>query len=115
MKKTVSRTIIALLAAGMLSIPAFAADYSAMSNEELSALRGTMRTATDQERDAFRQEWQKRVHAMTPEEAEIYRGRPANAAADGQGYRYSSSNTTGSGSCDGSGKGRGRRGGRRMN
>jgi hypothetical protein len=113
MKKTVSRTLIALLAAGMLSFPAFAADYSAMSNEELSALRGTMRTATDQERDAFRQEWQKRVHAMTPEEAESYRGRPANAAADGQGYR--SSNTTRSGSCDGSGQGRGRRGGRRMN
>ncbi len=115
MKKRIAKTIVALMAAGMLSMPALAADYSAMSNEELSALRGTMRTATEQEREAFRQEWQKRIQAMTPEEAENYRGRPANAPADGQGYRYSSSGSTARGTCNGTGQGRGRRGGRWAN
>lgn len=115
MKKTISRTLIVLLAAGLLSVPAFAADYSAMSNDELSALRGTMRTATEQDRDTFRQEWRKRMQSMTPEEAERYRGRPNNAPADGQGYRSSNSSSTGKGNCGGTGKGRGRRGGRRTN
>ncbi len=115
MKKTISTTLVALLVAGMLGLPAFAADYAAMSNEELSALRGTMGSATDQERQAFRQEWQKRVRSMAPEEAARYRGRPANAPAEGQGYRYGRSDSPGKGTCDGTGRGRGRRGGRRAN
>ncbi len=115
MKKHIATTMMVLLAVGVFGMPALAADYSAMSNQELSALRGTMRTATEQEREAFRQEWQKRIQAMTPEEAESYRGRPANAPADGQGYRYSSSGGTARGTCNGTGQGRGRRGGRWAN
>lgn len=68
-------------------------DYSSMSNEELSQTRGTMREASDEERNTFRSEWQQRTQNMTTEERQQYTGRPASAAADGSG----------------SGQGRGRR------
>jgi len=70
-------------------------DYSQYTTEELSKMRGTMRNASEEEREAFREEWQKRMQQMSPEERQKYVGPPANAPRDGQGYRY------------GQGKGRG--------
>ncbi len=82
---------------------AFAVDYSTMSTEELSRLRGTMQNATVEERNAFRQEWQKRMQNMTQEERQRYLGSPQGA---GQGQMQRGS---GNAPC---GAGRGRGGGR---
>lgn len=60
-------------------------DYSAMTTEELSTLRGTLSNASEAERNAFRSEWQKRVNQMTPEELEQYTGPPAGKGS-GKGY-----------------------------
>jgi len=73
-----------------------------MSNEELSNTRGSMQEASEQERNAFRSEWQQRTQSMTSEEQQQYTGRPANAAAEGSGTQQ------------GMGQGRGGGGGQRM-
>lgn len=77
--------VVAMLALAV--IPAWGADYSGYSNEELAAKRGTLRDASDEERAAFRSEWQKRYQSMSDEERQKYGGRTANAPADGKGYR----------------------------
>ena len=87
----------------LLISTAFAVDYSTMSTEELARLRGTMRNATVDERNAFRQEWQKRIQNMTQEERQRYLGSPQGA---GQGQMQRGS---GNAPC---GTGRGRGGGR---
>ena len=74
------------------------ADYSSMSTEELSKLRGTMYNATQEDRDAFRTEWTERINQMTPEDKERYLG---SAGGVGQGNR------AGSGLGDGTGRGKG--------
>ena len=102
--KTLS--VIGLVLALSISItPAWGVDYSTYSNENLASMRGTMRDATDDERSAFRGEWQERLQAMTPEERQQYSGRPANAPADGSG--------AGAGAGQGRGMGRGGGGGGR--
>jgi len=103
---------IFILGLGLLAAPALAAtDYSSMSNEELAAMRGTMRDVSQEDRDAFRSEWQSRVQNMTQEERQLAVGRPANAAQDGAGNRYGRGNgqRSGNGSTEGRGMGRGRR------
>jgi len=85
-------------------------DYSAMTTEELSALRGTLYNATQEERNAFRTEWQKRVQQMTQEEREKYLSSgPGNGAGrrDGTGL----GNGSGSGKGGGQGNGQGNGGG----
>ncbi len=57
-------------------------DYSSMSTEELSNSRGTLQEASEEERNAFRSEWQERMQNMTPEERQQYTGQPANAKRD---------------------------------
>lgn len=82
-----------ILAVSFISIPVIAADYSSMSTKELAQLRGTLRDAGDEERQAFRSEWRKRIRKMTREEAAQYRGRPENALAEGNGYKYNARNS----------------------
>ena len=53
---------------------ALATDFSSMTTEELAKMRGTMCAKSQEERDAFRQEWQKRMAQMTPEERKQYAG-----------------------------------------
>ncbi len=60
-----------------------AADYSRYSTEELSRMRGTMKNASQEEREAFRQEWQKRMKELSPEERKAF-GSPSNKG--GKGY-----------------------------
>ena len=71
----------------LTAIPVWAVtDYSTkMSNEEFSDARSTMQGASEEERNAFRSEWQQRTQEMTTEERQQYTGRPASAAADGSG------------------------------
>ncbi len=96
LKKWLSMGLLA--SALMIGTSALAVDYSQYSTEELAKMRGTMRNATEEEREAFRAEWQKRLREMSPEERKQYMGRPENATRDGQGFQY------------GRGKGRGGQG-----
>ncbi len=77
-------SISVLATAVLMSGIAIATDYSGLTTEELSRVRGTLQNATDQERDAFRTEWQSRVQNMTQDERQQYAGRPENA---GQGQK----------------------------
>jgi len=71
--------VILFLALAILAGNAFAEDYSQYTTEELAGMRGTLQDASEEERDDFRAEWQKRVQDMTPEERQKYVGRPDNA------------------------------------
>ena len=84
----------------LLILPALGlcTDYNSMTTEELSALRGTMFNAPQEERDAFRDEWRKRIDQMTAEEKEKFLG---PGGGRGKGSR------SGDGLGDGSGRGRG--------
>ncbi|HLE10944.1 MAG: hypothetical protein A2504_09155 [Bdellovibrionales bacterium RIFOXYD12_FULL_39_22] len=107
-KKIVSTLFVSLLS---LSVMAVDYDYSSKTVEELNAIRGTLRDATSEQRDAFRAEWQVRIAAMSAEDRAKYRGRPANAKMDGQGQKMKMKmkrQGKGSGNCDGSGRGRGK-------
>lgn len=75
-----------------------AADYQSMTTQELSALRGTMSSATQADRDAFRAEWLQRVEKMSPQEKEALL---TSGPGRGKGNR------SGSGLGDGSGRGQG--------
>ena len=89
MRKTKMLRISTILAGSLLSATlAFAAtDYSAMTNEELAAKRGSMKETTVEERNAFQNEWQKRVQQMSPEERQKAVGQPENAPGAGSGQK----------------------------
>jgi len=104
------KTLYAVLMAAMIASPAWAVtDYASMTTEELSQLRGTLRNATQEERDAFRAVWQDRVRNMTTEEMQQYIGPSASraAAADGT-LRQGMGGGQGRGMGAGGGGGRGR-------
>ncbi len=67
---TVFVAAVLALSAGL----AFSADYQSMTNEELSAIRGTLGNVTPEEREAFHSEWTTRLDQMTPAEKEQYIG-----------------------------------------
>jgi len=102
MKKVNFRIFGMILGFLLLTGSVWAVDYSTKTTEELNAMRGTMRNAPVEEREAFMTEWQNRFQSMTPEERQKYMGRPQNAPADGKGYRHNAP------SGNGHGKGRGR-------
>jgi hypothetical protein len=98
MKRILIATLV--LAVAISASVVFAFDYSKYTTDELNKMRGTMQNVTQEERDTFRAEWQKRIQNMTPEERQEYMGRPENAPQRG-GY--------GMGMGKGMGGGRGRR------
>lgn len=111
--------VILVLALAILSGNVFAEDYSKYTTEELANMRGTLQNASQEERDAFRAEWQKRLQDMTPEDRQEYTGRPENAQCQpGAGRMQGSGNAQdrggyGKGMRRGSGRGFGKgRGGR---
>ncbi len=78
--------VIACMA--MIVTPVWAVtDYSTMTTEELSQIRGTLRDASQEEREAFQAEWQKRMKEMTQGERQQYTRRPENAPMDGSGLQ----------------------------
>ena len=113
--------VILFLALAILAGNAFAEDYSQYTTEELSDMRGTLQNASEEERDAFRDEWQERLQDMTSEERQKYTGRPDNAQSHpGAGRMQGRGNAQdrggygkGMGRGSGRGFGKGRRGGRR--
>ncbi|MEN8199481.1 MAG: DUF1104 domain-containing protein [Thermodesulfobacteriota bacterium] len=96
MTKQIKKITLALIGVGMLATPVLAADYSSMSIEELSQIRGTLQNATEQERANFRQEWQGRLTEMSAEDRAKYMG---------------SANKPGKGNAQGKGKGKGKKSG----
>ncbi|MHB1349042.1 MAG: hypothetical protein ACYCYR_04140 [Desulfobulbaceae bacterium] len=112
------RMLTLALSGLLMSItPLFAADYAAMSTEELAAMRGTMRNAGPEEHAAFQHEWQNRIRQMTQEEQRKYLGPPENAPRDGSGMQSGQGGTDrppGGGTRGGmGGMGGGGKGGRR--
>lgn len=83
--KTKPTVIFTLTFLALATVPAWGIDFSSLSTEELSAKRGTMMNATEEERKAFRNEWQKRMRELAPEERAKYRGRPDNAPSGSRG------------------------------
>ena len=71
-----------ILVAGLSTVCLLATDFSQMTIEELSAMRGTVPVA---ERDAFRAEMQKQLKAMTPEERQAYTTQRRESAGKGSG------------------------------
>ena len=84
MKKKTKVLSVALLIVGITCGSALAVDYQSMTNEELAAMRGTMRETSLEEQTAFRNEWQNRVNKMSPEEKAQAIGKPEGAARDGK-------------------------------
>jgi hypothetical protein len=106
MLKTTGRFLGILMLSSALAAPlALATDYSTMTTAELSEIRGTLYDATEEERAAFRQEWQSRLTEMTPAERQEYAGPPANAP--GPGSQDGAGNGTGKGMGMGEGMGAG--------
>jgi hypothetical protein len=105
----------------LLNSYTWAADYKAMSTEDLSNLRGTMQNAPQAERDAFHAEWNSRLDQMTPSERQNYmgprevmneRGTPVhNGGGMGDGSGSGGGMGSGSGSGGGMGGGNGSGGG----
>ncbi len=100
-----------LIALALISVNSYtwAADYKAMSSEELSDLRGTMQSAPQAERDAFRSEWNSRLDQMTPSERQNYMG--SRKGMDERGNSVHEGGRMGSGSGGGMGGGSGSGGG----
>jgi|GEM_PF-1165985 len=116
MKRRGHRIMLGVVATALLlgASQAMAADYSQMSTEELAAMRGTMQNATVEERNAFRNEWQKRIRTMSPEERSRYMGPPGarNKSGYGSGGGYGHGGMGGGGGYgSGGGYGRGGMGG----
>ncbi len=124
MKTTVKKYLAGLsLAAGVLifSIPAFSADYSSMSLQEMAEMRTQMRSASPEERQEFQQAWREKMRNATAEEKRQFgramgQGRAtAKGTCDGtgpKGHAYKGGNPMGSGSGSGSGFHHGRGHGR---
>ena len=104
MKKILIVTLV--LAVAISASIVFAADYSKYTTDELNSMRGTMQNVTQEERNAFRAEWQNRIQNMTQEERQKYMGRPENAP---QGAGYGKGMGKGMGMGQGMGGGRGRK------
>jgi hypothetical protein len=82
--KTMKKSFLVLCCLVMTAGAAWAVDYSKMSNDELSAKRGTMSSAGQEEWNAFHTEWWKRLSEMTPEERQKYMG-PGKGRGMGRG------------------------------
>ncbi len=107
---TATMKVATLVFVGLVGMATYspAADYGSMTTEELSRLRGTLQTATQEERDAFRSEWLERVESMTVAERQAY-GSVGNGSGNGRGNAAGPGNASGSGTadCDGTAKGPG--------
>jgi hypothetical protein len=73
--KTMKKAIIATCCLVLLAVSAWAVDYSSMSTDDLSKMRGTMYNASPEEWSAFHAEWHKRLGQMTTEQRQQYMGR----------------------------------------
>ena len=96
-----------LLAFFSVSSYAWATDYSTVSTEELSKLRGTMQSASQADRDALHTEWMSRVQKMTPAERQKYMGQ-GKGMGSGSGMGGGMGGNSGGGMGGGMGRGGGK-------
>lgn len=72
---TIKKTLVALCCLALTATAALAVDYSKMTTDELSGMRGpAMRNLSQADWDAFHTEWWKRLSQMSPEERSKYAG-----------------------------------------
>ncbi len=85
-----------IIGLSIVAVSLMAVDYSSMTTEQLTALRGTVPVA---DRDAFRSEMQKRVQTMTPEQLATFRASRSQAVGlrDGSGLGRTNARATGQG------------------
>ncbi|WP_163335769.1 hypothetical protein [Desulfopila sp. IMCC35008] len=86
----------------------YSADYQSMTTEELSDIRGSLYNASQDERDAFHAEWNKRLDSMSAEERAQF---AASGPGRGKGLQDGSGAGRQGGAGEGLGKGNGNRGG----
>ena len=72
--KTFKKAVLAICCLVMAAGVAWAVDYSKLSTEDLSQMRGTLSNASQADWNAFHTEWQKRLDKMTPEQRQQYTG-----------------------------------------
>ena len=82
---TIKKTLLVLSCLALTAGGAWAVDYSKMSNDELSAKRGTLYNTTPEDWHAFHTEWWKRLSQMSPEERQKYMG-PGMGRGMGMGH-----------------------------
>ncbi len=70
MKSIATAALAAALFLSCGSSAMAAQDFSSLTNDELAALRASMKHEPEKTREAFRKEWQERVARMTPKERE---------------------------------------------
>ena len=75
MSRRLVRIGLIVLGIVIFAVPAWALDYAHMSNAELAELRGAITNAPEPEREAFQQEWEKRLQHMSEAEKKQY-GQP---------------------------------------
>lgn len=82
--KTMKKTVLAICCLVMVAGAALAVDYSSLSTEDLSRMRGTLSNASQAEWNAFHAEWQQRLGQMTVEQRQQYVG-PGRGMGMGRG------------------------------
>jgi hypothetical protein len=85
--KFLKKSLVVLGTLMLVATAAWAVDYTKMSNDELSAARGTMYNATQEDWHAFHTEWWKRLSQMSPEERQKYMG-PCMGRGQGKGMGH---------------------------
>ena len=110
-----------ILMTAIFTLPAQSADYQSMTTEELSQIRGTLYNASQDEHNAFQEEWSKRLESMDSSERTKYSSSaPGNGkglrdgseagrqtGGDGQGVGSGGNDNRGSGNSGGNGSGHG--------
>ncbi|MBN2807991.1 MAG: hypothetical protein JXR80_00670 [Deltaproteobacteria bacterium] len=116
-KRIIGTGLAGMILGILLSIPAGATDYQALSLEELNAMRGNMATASREDRDAFKSARQEKMHSLSPDDRLAYQTDSRQNRADSSGSALRTRDGSGSGSMNhaggtgsGMGSGSGRRG-----
>ena len=82
----------------LLTITAGATDYQSYSIGELNDMRGSMATASAEERNAFRAARQEKMQALTPDEHLTYQTNGGKGAGNGNGTAMRARDGSGDGS-----------------
>ncbi len=87
---------IALIIGGlMMATGVYAAsDYSNYSIDELAKMKGSLKNATQEERNAFRSAWQEKIRSLSPGERQTYTrgGQGSGVGRRGSGYNTAGGN-----------------------
>ena len=115
MQRSAKNIISLIIGMTLCATTAWAADYSGFSNDDMANQRGSLRAATEQERNDYHEEWQKRMKEISPEERTQYREKTQSRIQDGERLGNGPGQPRGNsrGGNSGGGRGHGGGGGRR--